>query len=111
LVAFNIDGEGLGDKRMVDVCVRRRGIDDDVGFDLLQYEADLLDVGDVSDVVCNSWKVPGGGTPGHNRYGGAGWLIEQELDHMVSQKATATYDQDSTEVGTHGVVWIESGLT
>jgi hypothetical protein len=109
LIAFDVDTEGLGDKRVIDVCVRGRSIDDDVRFDLLQDETDLLDVGDVADVVCNAWEVLCSGTTRHNSDRGAAWFIEQELDDMVSEEATATYNEDSTEMRTRRVVCFEAG--
>jgi hypothetical protein len=49
------------------------------------------------------------GATRHNSDSGAAWLIEQELDDMVSEEATATYNEDSTEMRTRRVVCFEGG--
>ena len=111
LVAIDVDFKGCGNKRVVDVCVGGRCIDYDVRPNLFQDEADLLDVGYVSNMVRHAFEVVLRGTSRHDCHRGAGWLFEEEFDYMVSKEATSTNDEDSAKMGAYEVMCVESSGT
>jgi hypothetical protein len=75
---------------------------------LFQDEADLLDVGYVSNMVRHASEVVLRGTSRHDCHRAAGWLFEEEFDYMVSKEATSTNDEHGTEMGAHEVMCFES---
>ena len=98
-IAINIDIEVVHHMLVINICMGRRRVEDHLGPDLLNNMTNVVRLGYVTDVVADPVKTVGEGWAGHDCNGCDGGFIEEELDDMLTEKATAAYDQASTKMG------------
>ena len=95
---IDIDPKVLWGMLMVNVGVRRSRINHNVWFDLGEHVTNMLDVGDIPDVVSYTFKAILKRRSAHYGDRCASRISEEVLHHVMAEKATAADDEASAEL-------------